>query len=66
METGRIETNKAQIIAVSRQLTQLMIGRDKVGLNKILDVHFTLTHITGYVKSRDEWLAEIEGERMKY
>lgn len=55
-----------EVLNVTRQLTQLMIEKDTAGLNKILDTHFTLTHITGYVQSKEEWLAEIESERMKY
>jgi hypothetical protein len=56
----------ATVLDLTRQLTQLMINRDTKGLNKILDAHFTLTHITGYVQSREEWLSEIASERMKY
>jgi hypothetical protein len=66
METGQTANNKSQILVVTRQLTQLMIDGDTVGLNKILDAHFTLTHITGYVQPKDEWFSEIESERMKY
>ncbi len=66
METHQIDNYKAQILAVTRKLTQLMIDRDTDGLNKILDAHFTLTHITGYVQSKEEWLSEIASERMKY
>lgn len=58
--------DKSQVIALTRQLTQFMIDRNTVGLNSILDEHFTLTHITGYVQSKAEWLAEITSERMKY
>lgn len=63
METQNTEN---QILDVTRQLTQLMIDKDLVGLNKILDPDFTLTHITGYVQSKDEWFDEIESEGMKY
>jgi hypothetical protein len=57
METDQSNNNKSQVLAVTRQLTQLMIDRDTAELNKILDTHFTLTHITGYVQSKNEWLA---------
>jgi hypothetical protein len=66
METDQIDYNKSQILAITRQLTQLMIDRDTIELNKILDTHFTLTHITGYVQSKEEWFSEIVSERMKY
>ncbi|WP_229250771.1 nuclear transport factor 2 family protein [Emticicia aquatilis] len=61
-----IEINKSEILDVTRQLKQLMIDKNLVELNKILDSHFTLTHITGYVQSKEEWFSEIESERMKY
>jgi hypothetical protein len=66
METDKIEDNKLQVLEVTRQLTQLMIDRNTIELNKILDAHFTLTHITGYVQSKGEWFSEIDSERMKY
>ncbi|HEU4790347.1 MAG TPA: nuclear transport factor 2 family protein [Flavobacterium sp.] len=64
METDKIDTD--QVLDVTRQLTQLMIDKDTAGLNRILDMHFTLTHITGYVQPKEEWFSEIESERMKY
>jgi hypothetical protein len=58
--------NRAEVLDVSRQLTQLMIDKNLVELDKVLDKDFTLTHITGYLQSKDEWLSEIKSERMKY
>lgn len=66
MQTEEIKTNELQVLSVARKLTQLSIDRDMVGLNNLLDANFTLTHITGYVQSKKEWLAEIESEGMKY
>ncbi|MES2767093.1 MAG: nuclear transport factor 2 family protein, partial [Bacteroidota bacterium] len=63
METDK---SKSEVLDVARQLTQLMIDRNIAELNKILDKDFTLTHITGYVQSKDEWFSEIESEGMKY
>ena len=60
------DNEKSQILEVTRQLTQLMIDKDTTVMNNILDTHFTLTHITGYVQPKAEWYAEIETERMKY
>lgn len=56
----------ALVIAVVRKLAQLMIERDTVAMNRILDNQFTLTHMTGYVQSKSEWMGEIMNERMKY
>jgi hypothetical protein len=66
MESGTSIQNELQILDLSHQLNQLMIEKDTVGLNKILDALFTLTHLTGYVQSKEDWFAEIESERMKY
>jgi hypothetical protein len=66
METDKIDDDKSQVNLVTSQLTQLMIGKNTAALERILDKDFTLTHITGYVQSKNEWLAEIEIERMKY
>jgi hypothetical protein len=66
METVQAADNQSEVISLTRQLTQLMIDRNTKELNKILDQHFTLTHITGYMQPKDEWFAEIESQRMKY
>lgn len=66
METDKTDQNKLQILHVTRQLTQLMIERNTSEINKIVDQDFTLTHITGYVQSKEEWFSEIRTERMKY
>ena len=66
MEMDKIGNDKSQVLEVTRQLTQLMIDKNTAAMNKILDAHFTLTHITGYVQSKVEWFSEIESERMKY
>ncbi|GAA5089879.1 nuclear transport factor 2 family protein [Chryseobacterium ginsengisoli] len=59
-------SEELQIIEVTRQLIDLMIRKDISGINKILDINFILTHITGYVQSKKEWFLEIESEQMKY
>jgi hypothetical protein len=66
MEKDQLDTNEKQVIDVTRRLTALMIDKDLVELNRILDTHFTLTHITGYVQSKEDWFSEIKSERMKY
>lgn len=66
METDKTTNDKSQVLAVTRQLTELMIDKNTVGMDKILDTNFTLTHITGYVQPKEEWFGEIESEQMKY
>jgi hypothetical protein len=59
-------SDEAEIISVTKLLTQLMIERKTTEMNQIVDENFTLTHISGYVQSKKEWFSEIESERMKY
>lgn len=66
MENQNNTNEELQVINVTRQLTDLMITRDIKAINKIIDSDFTLTHITGYVQSKNEWFSEIESEQMKY
>jgi hypothetical protein len=57
---------EASVLAVVRQLAQLMIDRDTATMNNILDEHYTLTHMTGYVQPKAEWFNEVLKESMKY
>lgn len=66
MEILKIKDEKSKIITVSRQLTQMMIEKDTAGIEKIVDEDFTLTHITGFLQTKKDWLREIETESMKY
>ena len=61
-----MDNNSNEAFAVVQQLAKLMITRDTTELNKILDKDFTLTHMTGYVQPKEEWLHEIAKESMKY
>ncbi len=55
-----------QIKEIIRLLINLMVEKNTVAMNQIVAENFTLTHITGYVQSKDDWFAEIESESMKY
>jgi len=57
---------EAAVLATVRQLAQLMIARDTVSMNNILDEHYTLTHMTGYVQPKSEWFGEVQKETMRY
>lgn len=61
-----MSTAEAEVLATVRQLAELMIKRDTVAMNKILDEHYTLTHMTGYVQPKAEWFDEVQKESMKY
>ncbi|MCF2505298.1 nuclear transport factor 2 family protein [Dyadobacter sp. CY107] len=54
------------VLATVRQLGQLMVARDTASMNNILDEHYTLTHMTGYVQPKLEWFGEVQKETMKY
>jgi hypothetical protein len=58
--------HKMQVLVVTRRLTDFMIDKNTAGINSIVDTNFTLTHITGYIQSKEDWFSEIESERMKY
>ncbi len=58
--------DEQEVIATARRLTDLMIARNSKEINTLLADDFTLTHITGRVQSKAEWLKEIEQETMKY
>ena len=61
-----IENDTAGVYKVIKQLAELMIAGDTIGITSILDNGFTLTHITGYVQPKAEWLNEVAKESMKY
>jgi hypothetical protein len=66
METQKNDDSSSQVLDAARALTKLMIEKNTTGMDKILDVNFTLTHITGHVQSKKDWYAEIQSEQMKY
>lgn len=43
-----------------------MVEKDLVTLNHILTEDMTLTHMTGYVQPKMEWIDQIQNEEMKY
>jgi hypothetical protein len=47
-------------------LCKAMVAGDLAELDSILAEDFTLTHMTGYVQSRSEWLEAIESGEMQY
>lgn len=66
MEEDKTNNDKRLILDITRLLTELMIKKNTIGMNEILDGRFTLTHITGYLQSKNEWLSEIAAGRMNY
>lgn len=48
------------------QLCAAMVRADTGALDDLLDEDFTLTHMTGYVQPRQEWLTAVESGEMRY
>lgn len=47
-------------------MCEAMVAKDVAALDGILTDEFTLTHMTGYVQSKSEWLDDIETGQMQY
>ncbi|MBT2595986.1 nuclear transport factor 2 family protein [Arthrobacter sp. ISL-72] len=58
-------TNEA-IETLHEAMFEAMVAGDLAELDSILASGFTLTHMTGYVQSRSEWLEAIESGEMQY
>lgn len=54
------------IKAACRSIYAAMLAGSTDDLTALLAEEFTLTHMTGRVQSKDEWLADIDAERMVY
>ncbi|WP_125712275.1 nuclear transport factor 2 family protein [Companilactobacillus kedongensis] len=59
-------TDKEKIIELYRDENKAMVSKDINKLNEILNVSMHLTHMTGYVQSKLEWIDQIQNEEMKY
>ncbi len=66
MDSEQQNNDEMAILQLARQLTDLMIAGNTAGIDHIVAPDFTLTHITGYVQSKTEWLNEINTGGMKY
>jgi len=53
-------------ITLYRQFNQAMAADDVQQLDQLLAPDFTLTHMTGYVQPRAEWLTEVGNGQMHY
>jgi hypothetical protein len=52
--------------ALHDALCEAMVAGDLTALDRILTEDFTLTHMTGYMQSKSEWLDAIETGQMQY
>ncbi|GGR37701.1 DUF4440 domain-containing protein [Deinococcus ruber] len=66
MTVAQEQQAKTEVLESHQALFRAMVeGRTDV-LDDLLEDRFTLTHITGYVQPRDEWLAEIRSAKFRY
>ncbi|AQP41962.1 Uncharacterised protein [Streptococcus gallolyticus] len=49
-----------------RQVNDAMVAKDTKTLAELIAPDSVLVHMTGYVQSVKEWLAQIESEEMRY
>ena len=60
------ETDQAAILAQYQGQLDAMSRGDSAALDDLLGPGFTLTHITGYVQPKAEWLAEMRAGQFRY
>jgi hypothetical protein len=60
------DVTAAAVRALHDALCEAMVAGDVAELDSILAGGFTLTHMTGHVQSKSEWLDAIETGRMQY
>lgn len=59
-------TDKETIIQLYRDENTAMVKKDISRLNEILASSMKLTHMTGYVQPKLEWIDQIQNEEMQY
>ncbi|WP_193909420.1 nuclear transport factor 2 family protein [Cellvibrio polysaccharolyticus] len=59
-------TVEEEVKTVFRRIYAAMLEADTVALAALLDENFTLTHMTGRLQQKHEWLADITAGRMIY
>lgn len=59
-------TDKEVIVQLYRDENTAMVEKNLNRLNDILDPSMNLTHMTGYVQPKLEWIDQIQNEEMQY
>ncbi|CAJ1177773.1 hypothetical protein CPR19092_LGOLGGFK_00213 [Companilactobacillus paralimentarius] len=59
-------TDKETIMQLYRDENTAMVKKDINRLNEILASSMTLTHMTGYVQPKLEWIDQIQNDEMQY
>lgn len=58
--------DEEQIVRLYRAENEAMVKKDISRLDMILGDRMTLTHMTGYVQPKLEWIDQIQNEEMQY
>jgi hypothetical protein len=58
--------DRAQVRAAYCAMYRSMLERNTDILNGLLDDDYTLSHLTGYLQSKKEWLEQIDSGEMQY
>ncbi|ANI97193.1 nuclear transport factor 2 family protein [Pediococcus pentosaceus] len=58
--------DEEQIVQLYRAENEAMVKKDISRLDMILGGRMTLTHMTGYVQPKLEWIDQIQNEEMQY
>ncbi|MFC9839604.1 nuclear transport factor 2 family protein [Rhodococcus sp. NPDC127530] len=58
--------DKAQVIESYRAMYRGMLERDTALLDDLLGDEYTLTHMTGFLQAKKEWLEQIDSGEMQY
>src|SRR4051812_13268427 len=64
MSNSRMD--EAELLEAYRDMYRGMLDKDTDLLDDLLDDAYTLTHMTGYVQSKREWLEQIDSGEMEY
>ncbi|MDV0430527.1 nuclear transport factor 2 family protein [Lactiplantibacillus sp. DA1] len=59
-------TDGEAIVQLYRDENEAMVNKDLNKLNEILTDDMHLTHMTGYVQPKFEWIDQIQNEEMQY
>lgn len=60
------QTDREAILQAHHAYLDAMVEEDTPSLDDLLDAGFTLTHMTGYVQPKAEWLAEMKAGQFVY
>lgn len=58
--------DEEQIVQLYRAENEAMVKKDISRLDMILGDRMTLTHMTGYVQPKLEWIDQVQNEEMQY